>query len=122
MPPVEDGAVLGEQLSPVWTPAGDGLTVGLEAFPDLSAAAVTLALDGTARDGAGEASLPAPPRGFDAPLGWSPDGRYLAARSFDGRDAFEPGRESLVVISPAGERATVAADSELIYIGWLSRA
>ena len=114
----EDGAVLAAQFSPVWTPGGEGLTVGLEAYPELSAAPVTLALDATAASAA-EPPLPAPAQGFDAPLGWSDDGRYLAARSFSGRDAFEPGRESLVVISPRGERATVVADSELIFLGWL---
>ncbi len=113
----EDGEVLAGQFSPVWTPSGDALTVGLEAYPELSAAPVTLALDQTSAGSAGV--LPAPAQGFDAPLGWSADGRYLAARSFSGRDAFEPGRESLVVISPRGERATVLADSELIFIGWL---
>ena len=117
----EDGDVLAGQLSPVWTPGGEALTVGLEAYPELSAAPVTLALDDTAASTGGQ-PLPAPAQGFDAPLGWSADGRYLAARSFTGSDAFEPGRESLVVISPRGERATVAADSELIFIGWLPRA
>ena len=117
----EDGAVLAGQLSPVWTPGGEALTVGREAYPELSAAPVTLALDNAAAS-TGEQPLPAPAQGFDAPLGWSADGRYLAARSFSGSDAFEPGRASLVVISPRGERATVAADSELIFIGWLPRA
>ena len=116
--PTLAGAVLSGQLSPVWRPEGDGLTVGVEAFPDVSAAAVTLAT-GSASAGDAFDVLPPPLQGFDAPLGWSPDGRYLAARSFDGRDAFEPGRESLVVISATDGRATVVAESELIYIGWL---
>lgn len=115
--PAAPGAVLSEQFSPVWTPDGGGLTVGVEAFPDLSAAAVTVALEGSDDDAPSE--LPAPTQGFDVPLGWSPDGRYLAVRSFDGRDAAEPGRESFVVLSPAGERFDVPAESELIFIGWL---
>lgn len=115
--PANPGAVLAEQFAPVWTPDGTGLTVGVEAFPDISAAAVTIALGGSGDDA--PPALPAPAQGFDVPLGWSPDGLYLAARSFDGRDAAEPGRESLVVISPGGERYAVEAESELIYIGWL---
>lgn len=116
--PEPAGAVLAEQLGPAWTPGGSGLTVGVEAFPELSAAAVTLAL-GDAGDEVPHAALPAPAQGFDAPLGWSPTGRHLAVRSFDGRDAAEPGRESLAVIAPGGERVTMVAESELIYIGWL---
>ena len=120
--PEQPGTVLSEQFSPVWTPDGRSLTVGVEAFPDITAAAVTLGIDGSADGDGVPRELPAPEQGFDAPLGWSPDGRYLAARSFDGRDASEPGRESLVVIAPGGERFAVTADSELIFIGWLRDA
>jgi hypothetical protein len=109
-----------EQFSPVWSPQGDAVTVGREAGIDEAAGATTLVLgDGAIR------TLAAPERGFDVPLGWSPDGRYLAARSFDGVDATEPGRETLVVIDgdggEAGVRHTVTAASELIFLGWLAR-
>ncbi len=103
-----------EQFSPVWTPGGDAVTVGREAYPATSAAAVTLSLE----DG-NELALAAPERGFDVPLGWSPDGRYLAARSFDGPGSYEPGRESMVVISIDGVRRAVTAPTELIFLGWL---
>jgi len=108
-----DGFV-GDQFSPVWTPDG-GITFGQEPGFLAGAAPLTRQLE----DGGEQGRLTAPEQGFDAPLGWSGDGRYLAARSFDGRDAYEPGRESLVVISSAGGRATVLADFELIFIGWL---
>jgi len=117
--PAEPGAVLFEQFAPVWTPDGSGLTVGIEAFPDVNAAAVTLVIEAPADSDDLPEALPAPDQGFDAPLGWSPNGRRLAVRSFDGRDAAEPGRESFVVISPGGGRATVVSNTELIYIGWL---
>ena len=120
--PALPGVVLFEQFSPVWTPDGSGLTVGVEAFPELSAAAVTLVVEAPAESDDLPQALPAPEQGFDAPLGWSPNGRHLAARSFDGRDVAEPGRESLVVIAPGGGRVTVASDTELIYIGWLRDA
>ena len=109
-----DGFV-GDQFSPVWTPTGDGITFGQEPGFLAGVAPLTLRIE----DGGEQGRLTAPEQGFDAPLGWSGDGRYLAARSFDGRDAYEPGRESLVVISSAGGRATVLADHELIFIGWL---
>ncbi|MSQ41981.1 MAG: hypothetical protein EXR65_02965 [Dehalococcoidia bacterium] len=104
----------GQQLAPVWTPSGDAITVGRDAYPAASAAAVTLSLAGGA-----PRALPAPERGFDAPLGWSPDGRYLAARGFDGASAYAPGREWLIVIAD-GARRTLEGRSELIFIGWLA--
>ena len=107
-----DGAA--EQFAPVWRPDG-AVTVGREAYPATNASAVTLSPDGTAE------ALPAPAQGFDAPLAWSPDGRYLAARSFDGSSSYQPGRESMVVISVDGERRSVTARNELIFIGWMKR-
>ena len=115
-PRIEAGdGFVGDQFSPVWTPTGDGITFGQEPGFLAGVAPLTLRIE----DGGEQGRLTAPEQGFDAPLGWSGDGRYLAARSFDGRDAYEPGRESLVVISSAGGRATVLADHELIFIGWL---
>jgi hypothetical protein len=108
-----DGAPLPEQFSPVWTPDGAGVTVGIEAYPGIAATATTIALADGSRAG-----LAGPQQGFDAPLGWSPDGRYLAARSFDGVDAYEPGNESLVLISTDGGRAAVPGERELIFMGW----
>ncbi len=106
---------VGDQFSPVWTPTGDGITFGQEPGFLAGVAPLTLRLEGEDEPEA----LTAPEQGFDTPLGWSGDGRYLATRSFDGRDAYEPGRESLVVIASAGGRTTVLADFELIFIGWL---
>lgn len=102
-----------EQFAPVWTPNGNAVTVGLEAYPALSSSAVTISLSG------GEQILAGPERGFDAPLGWSVDGRYLAARTFDGTSSFDPGRESFVVISADGSRRPIGSRGELIFLGWL---
>lgn len=110
------GGATAEQFAPVWTPDGRAITVGREAYPQRSVRALTLAVTG------GEwRPLPAPERGFDVPLGWSPDGGYLAARSFDGVSSSDPGRESVVVISPDGVRREVAAPTEVIFLGWLAR-
>ncbi len=102
-----------EQFSPVWTPDGDAITVGQEAYPDSSAPAMTLSQTGETE------ALTPPAAGFDVPLAWSPDGRYLVARSFDGVSAHEPGRESIVVISKEGQRLPVEGRSEVIVIGWV---
>ena len=110
------GDATGEQFAPVWTPDGRAITVGREAYPWSNARALTVAIaDGEPQP------LPAPERGFDVPLGWSPDGGYLAARSFDGVSSADPGSESVVVISPDGGRREVAAPSEVIFLGWLAR-
>lgn len=115
VPGVTDGQAAVDQLAPVWTPAGDAVTVGREAAPGTSAAAVTLPLGGGA-----STALAAPARGFDAPLGWSPDGRFLAARSFDGTTVQAPGRETTVVIAVGGQRRTVPGATDLIVFGWTS--
>jgi hypothetical protein len=105
-----------EHFAPVWTPDSGALTLGREAYPQERAAAVTVAVDGSA-----SRALAAPPSGFDVPLGWSPDGRWLAARSFDGTTAQAPGSESMVVISESGRRHAVSGDAELIFLGWVRR-
>jgi Tol biopolymer transport system component len=106
---------VGDQFSPVWTPDGNGITFGLEPEFHTGVQPLTLVLDGADSF----PPLAAPEKGFDVPLGWSADGRYLAARSFDGRDTHAPGRESLVVIDIDGGREFVHADRELVFIGWL---
>ena len=122
---VEDGAsrlgdataaARAEQFGPVWMPGGDAVTVGYEAYPASSAPASTVSL----ADGS-EQPLAAPAAGFDVPLGWSPDGRYLAARSFEGATSYEPGRETMVVISADGERWSLSATTEVIFMGWTAR-
>jgi hypothetical protein len=97
----------------VWTPSGTGVTVGQEAV-DGSGPAVVLGTDGTLE------TLPAPERGFDVPLGWIANGRFLAVRSFDGRNAGQPGSEATVVVDALGPRYALDAPTEVIYIGWYS--
>jgi hypothetical protein len=64
-------------------------------------------------------ALAAPARGFDLPLGWSSDGRALAARSFDGKSANAPGTETTVVVSTDGARRPVTGSGEIIVFGWV---
>lgn len=105
----------GEQFGGVWTPDSGAITVGREPYQDARADALTLSLgDSAARTVAG------PARGFDVPLAWSSDGQYLAARSFDGTTSHEPGTEQIVVLSNAGQRTAIAAQSDVIFMGWLT--
>jgi len=113
-PPAD--APTSEQFAPVWTPDSGAVTVGREAYPQRRAGAVTVPVDGSM-----SRPLAPPATGFDAPLGWSPDGRWLAARSFDGVTAHEPGTESMVLISESGRRFAVVGEAELIFLGWVHR-
>ncbi|MGE3960944.1 MAG: hypothetical protein AB7F65_04610 [Dehalococcoidia bacterium] len=105
-------AVATEQYSPVWTPDGSALTVGQEAFASESEPAVVIGLDGT------RIELSTPDFGFDVPIAWSADGRYLAVRSFDGRNSVQPGLQRTVIVDREGARIDVDVPSEVIFLGW----
>ncbi len=108
------GVAATEQYGPVWRPGGGAITVGREAAASAATGALTLTLDGSA----GPTELAAPAAGFDVPLGWSPDGRTLAARSFDGRNSADPGMEELTLIDASGARRAVRARSQVVFLGW----
>lgn len=101
-----------EQYAPVWTPDGSGLTVGQEAFVRSAEPAVVLGRDGSLD------ALPAPAQGFDVPLGWSGDGRFLAVRWFDGRNSTQPGLDATVIVDREGGRTALDVPTEVIFIGW----
>ena len=109
-----DANTNGEQYGPTWTPDGAALTVGQEAL-GVDRAAVTLLRPGTQ-----PSSLASPPKGFDVPVAWSADKTYLAARTFDGQNSTNAGRETAVVIAKTGERYAVSAPGEVILVGWLN--
>ena len=111
--PDAGGGGAGEQYGPVWRPGGGAVTVGGEAASSATGA-VTLLLSGPG----GATELAAPPAGFDVPLGWSPDGRILAVRSFDGRNSTDPGAESYALVDGSGARRAVPARSQLLFLGW----
>ncbi len=105
-----------EQYSPVWTPDGSALTVGQEAFTSTAKPAVVLGLDGTLSE------LSTPRFGFDVPIAWSLDGRYLAVRSFDGRNSVQPGIQRTVIVDREGARLSIDVPSEVIFLGWYAGA
>ncbi|MDA0300917.1 MAG: hypothetical protein O2822_00155 [Chloroflexi bacterium] len=111
-----DAGSNGEQYGPVWTPDGADLAVGQE--PTSTPAAPVALL----RAGAPPAALAAPQQGFDVPFAWSGNGTYLAARTFDGKNSMDAGRETAVVIARSGERYPVSAPGEVILVGWLPNA
>jgi hypothetical protein len=105
-----------DHFNPVWR---DENTVTVGRTPgegEDAAAAVLVSLEG----GALETVEPGPEQGFDVPVAWSVDGRYLAVRSFEGSSAAEPGRESLTIIEVGSGRKAVGEQGNLEFIGWLS--
>ncbi len=67
----------------------------------------------------GEAA-PGPKRGFDVPVGWSPDGAHLAVRSFEGSSPTQPGKERLVIVELSEGRVEVGDGGALEFIGWMA--
>jgi hypothetical protein len=105
----------GEQYGSAWLPDGSGVAVGQEATSEPGEAALVLGTDGSTR------FLPAPAQGFDVPLGWSGNGKFLAVRAFDGRNSVYPGLDTTVIIDvTSGDRFPVSIPTEVIFIGWYS--
>jgi dipeptidyl aminopeptidase/acylaminoacyl peptidase len=101
-------------FNPIWHPNSRDLTVGQEPAASEPEAALRLsALGGPSEE------LEAPDTGFDVPVSWSPDGSYLAVRSFDGTSALYPGREHIVILGPDGERRELKLNAEISLAGWL---
>jgi hypothetical protein len=108
------GEANGAQFNPVWQRSG-ALTIGrLESSS--AGGAVTLDLSGRLRE------LPARGRGFDVPLVWSPDGRYLALRAFEGSSTADPGPSWVYVLGSDGARHRLSDRSDVEIAGWLEVA
>lgn len=105
-----DGATREEDVGVAWRPGGAGSATVGSVTP--SGGRVVL-LDPTAR--------PVTERevGFDVPVAWSPDGRWLAVRSFSGADADHPGTEQPALVDVEGHRRILNGDGPIEFIGWL---
>jgi len=104
----------GDHFNPLWHPDGERIAVGRTPDGGPSAAALVPLMGGEL-----EEVTPGPDQGFDVPAGWSPEGGYLAVRSFEGSSAAQPGWEHLVLIELSKGRQTVADKGNLEFIGWL---
>ena len=113
--PSPAGLTPGDQLSPAWRP--DGKSVAIGQFPNGSepgrVAIVPL-------DGGKPLFLPPPEKGFDQPLGWSPDGKFLAVTSFSGESLGNPGSSRLVFVSITGQRPAAPEGAAIRAAGWLA--
>ncbi len=106
------------QFNPIWEREG-GLTIG-RLDGDAGGAPVRLSVDGSAL----ARWLPPPGSpsrraGFDVPLSWSPDGAYLAVRSFERSSVANPGPSRVVVTGADGQRRELSPVSDVVVAGWL---
>jgi hypothetical protein len=60
-----------------------------------------------------------PPAGFDVPVAASFDGTFVAVRHFTGTTTDQPGSESIVIVTDAGDRIAVNGDGPLSIAGWM---
>lgn len=112
-PLASEGLPSGHHLSPVWHPDGQRLAVGTLPQAGGPGAIALVPVAG------GIPSFLTPPAvGFDRPLSWSPDGKYLAAYSFSGDSLVNPGSARLELLAITGQRTTVAAGADLLALGW----
>jgi len=110
-----EGLDAGDHFNPVWHPDGERIALGRTPDDGFSAAALVSLAEGELDE-----VTPGPDQGFDVPVSWSPEGDYLAVRSFEGSSAAQPGREHLVLIELGKGRQTVADRGNLEFIGWLT--
>ncbi len=107
-----------DHYSPVWQPIADAITVGTEpADPAGKGRLLNLAAGRVPLS-----TIPALSGGFDVPLAWSADGRYLAVRSFQGQSSQDITSERIAIISPTnGGRQELETSGPAQFIGWLAR-
>ena len=111
---IVEGLAAGDQLSPIWHPDGDKVSFGqLPSGADPGRVAIV------SLDGGEPIFLPPPEQGFDQPLSWSPDGKFLAVSSFPGDSIGNPGLSRLVFVSPAGQRPAAPEGAEFEPVGWV---
>jgi len=113
--PSPAGLSPGDQLSPAWHPDGKRVAIGqLPGGGEPGRVAVVLL------GGGQPVFLPPPDKGFDQPLSWSPDGKFLAVTSFSGESLGNPGTSRLVFVSVGGQRPAAPEGSEIRPVGWLA--
>lgn len=100
-----------QEFNPIWNPEDGDLTLGRLVLGEGSAPAMRVSAAGARR-------LSGPSQGFDVPMAWSPDGKTLAIRSFEGDLESNLGPWRLILLDSAGQRREVKAESEISFVGW----
>lgn len=103
-----------EQFSPKWVPRTDLLSIGRINMKNRSGAVILFSEKSLEE-------LPPPKHGFDVPISWSPDGRYLSIKNYSGTSGLQPGSSSLMIIDRnLGTRTLLESASETTVVGWWS--
>lgn len=105
-----DGAAREEDVGVAWRPGGAGSATVGSVTP---AGGRVVLLDPTAR------TVTEREAGFDVPVAWSPDGRWLAVRAFSGADTDHPGPEQPALVDIEGRRRLIGGEGPIEFIGWL---
>jgi hypothetical protein len=104
---------------PAWTSDSARLAIGHQPAGEGGAGPVVFSLG----DGSGT-PIAAPAAGFDAPMGWSADGRLLFVHSTTARTTQQPGETRIVAIDTvSGQRRDIAPTTSLVdvlSVGWLN--
>ena len=109
------GASNADAFNPTWDPSGN-LLLGQLAKAETASGLISLFID----DKQGSIIGLSPPlAGFDVPLAQSPQGGWIALRSFEGRSAANPGRSVLAVLDASGNRQLIAI-GEVTFLGWIA--
>ncbi len=109
------GAFDADAFNPTWDPNGN-LLLGQLAPTEAGSGIVSFLPTGNQP---AFKSLSAPKAGFDVPLGQSPQGGWIALRSFEGRSAANPGRSVLAILDASGTRQLIAT-GEVTFLGWIT--
>ena len=103
-----------EQFSPRWIPSADLLSIGRINIKNQSGAVILVSKESSEE-------LPAPIQGFDVPISWSSNGRYLGLKNYSGTSGLQPGVSSLIIIDRSlGTRTMLESASETLVVGWWS--
>jgi WD40 repeat protein len=113
--PSPAGLTPSDQLSPAWHPDGKSVAIGQLPSDGEPGRVAVVPLDGSE-----PLCLPPPDKGFDQPLSWSPDGKFLAVTSFSGDSLGNPGPSRLVFVSVNGQRPAAPEGAEIRAVGWLA--
>ncbi len=109
------GSSNADAFNPTWEPSGN-LLLGQLAPAETASGMISLLVDGNEPIAVG---LTPPAAGFDVPLAQSPQGEWIALRSFEGRSAANPGRSVLAVLDTTGNRQLIAT-GEVTFLGWIT--
>ena len=106
-----------DHLAPLWRPKGMTLTLSSEPGEVMGQGAVVeLGLEARATT----VPFAAPANGFDVPLQWSPQGDYLAVKTFQRGSTQAVQSETMAILSTSdGRRIPVSLSGYAEFIGWV---